>query len=109
VMFWDYTKRRQQIGATFAGALPLNYRVTFSRAETMANQMAAMTALQGGMNVAVVFSTKKGQTLPETWNGHRVIDGDVTDFRFTDPTGVVVGLRAKGKARKDAFGFVVAV
>jgi hypothetical protein len=109
VMFWDYTKRRQQIAATFAGALPLNYRVTFSRAETMANQLAAMTALKGGMNVAIVFSTKKGETLPAEWNGHRVIDGDVTDFRFTDPMGVVVGLRAKGKARKDHSGFVVAV
>lgn len=110
VRFWDYTKRREMIAQTFAGALPLNYVVTFSRAETKANQIAAMQALQGGMNVAVVFSTKRGQPLPATWNGHVVLDGDTHDFRFLDPRGgYVIGLRAKGKARKDRSGFVVAV
>lgn len=107
VRFWDYTKRRERIAETFAGALPLNYSVTFSRAETLANKVAAMKALQGGMNVAAVFATKRGQPLPATWNGHRVIDGDVTDFRFTDPVGVVVGLRAKGRAKRDMSGFVL--
>jgi hypothetical protein len=45
-----------------------------------------------------------------------VIDGDMHDLRFLDkiPQGsasasaspVIVGLRAKGKAKKDSFGFV---
>jgi hypothetical protein len=46
--------------------------------------------------------------LPETWNWIRVIDGTLTDARFSDPRGVVVGLLAKGKARRDrTSGFVV--
>jgi hypothetical protein len=35
-----------------------------------------------------------------------VINGDETDLRFLDAKGVIVGLRAKGKARKDTTGFV---
>jgi hypothetical protein len=35
-----------------------------------------------------------------------VIDGDTDDLRFLDPQNVVVGLRAKGKAKKDKTGFV---
>lgn len=110
IRFWDYTKIRARIGQYFAGALPDNYAITFSRAETLVNKVAAMDALRGGMNVAVVFSTKKGERLPDVWNGHVVIDGDVTDFRFTDPKGgYVVGLRSKGKAKRDTSGFVVPV
>lgn len=56
--------------------------------------------------MAVVFSTRKGEPLPETWHGFRVIDGDESDLRFTDPAGVVVGLRAKGDAKGEASGFV---
>jgi hypothetical protein len=37
----------------------------------------------------------------------RVIDGDRTDLRFLDPSGVIVGLYAKGNAKKDTSGFVV--
>ena len=44
--------------------------------------------------------------LAETWNGYPVIDGDRHDARFLDPQGCVIGLRAKGTARKDTSGFV---
>jgi hypothetical protein len=36
-----------------------------------------------------------------TYEGFPVIDGDVNDLRFLDPKGVVVGLKAKGDAKKD--------
>jgi len=62
-----------------------------------------------GKNVAVVFSTKKGQPLPETWQGKQVVDGDIDDLRFLDPKGCIVGLRAKSRATKDSTGFVVQV
>jgi hypothetical protein len=55
------------------------------------------------MNVAVVFA---GNDLPTEWNGKPVIDGDTDDLRFLDPQGVIVGLRAKGKAKYDTSGFV---
>jgi len=104
IRFWDYTKHEERM----SWDIP-NYALTFSRAETLANKLASMRILQAGRNVAAVFSTKRGAPLPESWNGHQVIDGDVTDFRFTDPAGVVVGLRAKGSARRDQSGFVIPV
>jgi hypothetical protein len=48
------------------------------------------------MNWAVVF----GCDMPETFLGREVVDGDKDDLRFLDPSGVVVGLKAKGRARK---------
>jgi hypothetical protein len=44
----------------------------------------------------VVFRDK----LPKTYAGHTVFNGDDTDLRFLDPKGVVVGLKAKGEAKK---------
>jgi hypothetical protein len=38
-----------------------------------------------------------------------VIDGDENDLRYMDERGVVVGLKAKGKAKKDTIGFVVKI
>jgi hypothetical protein len=52
-----------------------------------------MRALAGGVNVAVIFD--RGQELPETWQGAPVIDGDLDDYRWLDPRGVVVALREK--------------
>lgn len=63
--------------------------------------------LQHG-NVAMPFTTARGEALPETWHGFRVIDGDVSDERRNDPRGVVVGLRAKGHEwkRDNSAGFI---
>jgi len=91
VQFYDYTKLVNR------KALPANYRLTFSLAEN--NDLAAWAS---GLNVAAVFKGK----LPATFMGRPVIDGDETDLRFLDPTGVVVGLKAKGKAKRDTTGFV---
>ena len=57
-------------------------------------------------SVAVVFSTK---ALPKTYLGVEVFNGDETDLRFLDPKNSVIGLYAKGKAKKDKTGFVVQV
>jgi hypothetical protein len=63
-------------------------------------------ALAEGMNVATVFGIKKTLPMPETYNGRPVFNGDESDLRFLDPKGVIVGLYAKGKAKKDTSGFV---
>lgn len=104
IQFYDYTKRpnRDPIWA--------NYHLTFSRSES--NEGQALYELAKGRNVAVVFNTRRSQPLPTSWNGFRVINGDESDLRFLDPNipygvGVVVGLRAKGKATKDHSGFVI--
>ena len=45
--------------------------------------------------------------LPNEFLNLKVIDGDKDDLRFLDPASVIVGLKAKGKARKDNSGFVI--
>ena len=99
VTFYDYTKipNRRNV--------PENYHLTFSRAD--GNEAQVELALSHEMNVAVVFNTGKNDALPETWGCLPVFDGDDSDLRFLDPRGHVVGLRAKGDAKKDASGFVV--
>ena len=44
--------------------------------------------------------------MPARYMGLPVFNGDESDLRFLDPKGVVVGLYAKGKAKKDTTGFV---
>jgi hypothetical protein len=90
VQFYDYTK------LTNRRNIPANYHLTFSRSEENEHLIPA------DMNVAVVFDT-----LPDTWNGRKVIDGTETDLRFLDPQGIVVGLVAKGKAKRDTSGFTI--
>lgn len=103
VIRYDYTKvssRAKRVSDT--------YRLTFSLAED--NDAEALAALKGGMNVAAVFNVKKGQPLPSSYKlaGEEVpvIDGDEDDLRFLDPPRVIIGLRAKGPAKRDTSGFV---
>jgi len=105
--FYDYTKNPHRMAAFLDGKMPENYRLTFSRSEK--NEDIADGFIKRGGNVAVVFSTKKKDALPDTYLGAPVIDGDTHDLRFLDPRGVVVGLRAKGKAKTSRSDFVVAV
>ena len=93
VQFYDYTKIPQPWKRTSA-----NYHLTFSFSGE--NYGDCRKALKHGVNVAVVFSG----ALPETWHGYKVINGDLSDLRFTAPVGVVVGLKSKGEARKMAAG-----
>ena len=102
VNFYDYTKGFYRMRAWLDGKMPDNYHLTFSRSEvTSDNKMKTILALGG--NVAVVF---RG-TLPKTYLGYPVVNGDENDLRFKDPKGVIVGLVEKGLAKKDETGFVV--
>ena len=100
IPFVDYTKNPKR----FDRQLPANYHLTFSRSET--NETTATALLARGINVAVVF-----ETIPATWHGFNVIDGDKHDLRQLDPKGpigTVIGLAPKGrKAKRDTRGFVV--
>ena len=106
VVFYDYTKIANRKG------LPANYHLTFSLAD--GNDAQAVEAFHNGLNVAVVFHTKRNKPLPIVFSlmteqggfDAQVIDGDKTDFRPSDGRGVIVGLRAKGDAIGDASGFV---
>lgn len=113
LQFYDYTKNPGRAVTNAMGFHPANYHLTFSRSET--NERQCLDVLAAGGNVAVVFSTatksgkRPAEALPADWHGYRVVDGDKDDLRFLDPRGVVVGLRAKGRAKHDTSGFVVQV
>ena len=97
IQFYDYTK----ILATLKRKdLPSNYHLTFSKSESNADE--CIEALRLGFNVAMVFDE-----VPQQYLGYKVIDGDEHDLRFLDEKGTIVGLKAKGKAKKDESGFVI--
>ena len=99
VQFYDYTKI---LGRKVKNIK--NYHLTFSAAD--GNDKDVEKAIEQGYNVATVFGLKKTQPMPEAYLGRPVFNGDDSDLRFLDPKGVIVGLYAKGRARKDTSGFV---
>ena len=99
VQFYDYSKVLGRKVNHIA-----NYTLTFSAAD--GNDDDVIKAIDQGYNIATVFGVKKTDALPETYLGLPVFNGDESDLRFLDPKGVVVGLYAKGKAKKDTSGFV---
>lgn len=103
IQFYDYTKLPNPHLRVLH-----NYHLTFSKSEN--NWLDCVKALENGINVAVVFNVNSKNPLPKTYRGFKVLDGDKTDLRFVDKkgrTGYIVGLKAKGDARKDKSGFVV--
>jgi len=95
VQFYDYTKVLGRKTSKYK-----NYHLTFSAAD--GNDADVEKAMAQGMNVAVVFDE-----IPQTYKGKSVFNADDTDLRFLDPRGVVLGLKAKGRAKKDYSGFVI--
>ena len=57
--------------------------------------------------IGAVVDVQFEDELPATFMGRTVIDGTETDLRFLDPSNVIVGLVAKGKAKRDTSGFVI--
>jgi hypothetical protein len=99
VTFYDYTKVFSRLKRLKLMQLK-NYHVTFSASEL--NHEESRQALSLGFNVAMVFDT-----IPTQYKGFTVINGDEHDFRFLDKgNGVIVGLKAKGPAKRDSTGFV---
>tara|TARA_Y100000114_G_scaffold68649_1_gene62906 strand:- start:169 stop:1038 length:870 start_codon:yes stop_codon:yes gene_type:complete len=99
VVFYDYTKDINRN----VDHIP-NYSLTFSLNE--ANGLFFESAILKGWNVAVVLCTLD-KKLPKKFKGYDVINGDLHDYRPSDPRNVVVGLLPKGKdAWNDTSGFV---
>ena len=99
IQFYDYTKILGRKTVAYE-----NYHLTFSAAD--GNDVDVANAIAQGYNIATVFGIKKTLPMPETYMGIPVFNGDESDLRFLDPHGVIVGLYAKGKAKKDTTGFV---
>ena len=90
VQFYDYTKVLGRKVAQYP-----NYHLTFSKAD--GNDADVAKALAQGMSVVAVYDE-----IPAG-----VPSADETDLRFLDPKGVMLGLKAKGRAKKDYSGFVI--
>jgi hypothetical protein len=90
VQFYDYTKI---LGRKVKGYE--NYHLTFSKAD--GNDSDVADALLAGMSVVAVYDK-----IPAG-----VPSADETDLRFLDAKGVMLGLKAKGRAKKDTSGFVI--
>jgi hypothetical protein len=90
IQFYDYTK----VLGRKVKHIP-NYHLTFSKAD--GNDSDVAEALLQGMSVVAVYDK-----IPEG-----VPSADETDLRFLDPKGIMLGLKAKGRAKKDYSGFVI--
>jgi hypothetical protein len=90
VQFYDYTK----VLGRKVKHIP-NYHLTFSKAD--GNDADVAEALLQGMSVVAVYDK-----IPAG-----VPSADETDLRFLDPKGIMLGLKAKGRAKKDYSGFVI--
>jgi hypothetical protein len=100
VQAYDYTK------APTRHKLPDNYHLTFSYSgvDSFRPIVAKWENKQTNQNIAVVFGH---HTMPVLFDNREVVNGDASDLRFLDGHNVVVGLTAKGNAKKDVTGFVV--
>lgn len=103
VQFYDYTKVYPYLALTKKFS---NYDITYSY--NGYNWSLCEQALKSGYRVSVVFEkvrAKKGklvreqQILPKTFKGYKVINGDNSDIRYVEPSGVIVGLEFKQTAQ----------
>jgi hypothetical protein len=97
LVFYDYTKNINHVKKY----KNTRYHLTFSRSEC--NDQQVEQAINLGANIAVVFRNE----LPATYKGLPVINGDFSDLRINDPKQCIVGLVAKGKAKKQNSNFVI--
>ena len=98
VQFYDYTKIPTRKVSQYK-----NYHLTWSYSEANPKYTAWYDKI--AYNIAVVFNG----AFPIYFKGREVINGDESDLRFLDKDNVIVGLKAKGKARHDMSGFVIHV
>ena len=97
LVFYDYTA----ILGKIKKYINTNYSLTLSRKED--NEQDILQALKLGGNVAAVFR----DDLPTTYKGFTVVNGDNSDLEMIYNKNVILGLKAKGDAKKDTTGFVI--
>jgi hypothetical protein len=76
------------------GSNPVHQTFSFNERTNFSDVKAF---IKSGVNVAIPFYDSKTlkSGIPKSYKGIKVIDGDLTDLRFTDPKGVIVGLKVK--------------
>ena len=98
IQFYDYTKNPNR------DQLPKNYDLTFSYSNKPEFQKFNEIAIKKGMRLSAVFSDKN---LPAYFMNREVLNGDESDLTFLAPKNSILGLYAKGKAKKDTGGFII--
>lgn len=98
VIFYDYTKI---LGKCIKYKNDKKYILTFSRSESNENEF--LKALEQNITTSVVF----GNYIPKEYKGKTVIDGDESDIVMLKSKGYILGLKAKGDAKKDKSNFVI--
>lgn len=98
IQFYDYTKNPNR------DQLPKNYDLTFSYSNKLEFKKFNDIAIKKKMRLAAVFSD---QNLPAYFMGLPVFNGDESDLTFLAPKNTILGLYAKGKAKKDVSGFII--
>ena len=111
IQCYDYTKR---IDRDWQKCRKLNYHLSLSHGS---KYDTFSKSLELGLNYAAAFNLKKSQSLPTEFEYRgkvlTVIDGDLTDARFTDINTEthIIGLRFKiveNKNNKDKLAFCIA-
>jgi hypothetical protein len=99
VQFYDYTKvpNRMKLRLKYP-----NYDLTFSFSGNNMDECIKM--LDDQVRVAMVFDK-----VPTSYNGVKVIDGDLYDMRYRDDNDVIVGLKFKRVRTKldKTYSFVI--
>jgi len=92
--FYGYTKVKSKVTARINGANPVHQTYSWSE---RANIDYVRGLVRDGINVAIPFYDKETMrgVIPAEWEGMEVINGDESDLRFLDRSGVLVGLSAK--------------
>jgi len=99
MFFYDYTKRAYRLTRT-----PENYRLMFSFSGVQKYQNQVKAALKTDAPISAVFNGP----FPEEFLGRKVIDGDRSDLiNLYKGKKKIIGLKAKGDAKKDTTGFVI--
>lgn len=99
LIFYDYTK----IIGKIEKYQNRPYYLTFSRSEETKEE-EINKALNFGANVSVVFSN---DNLPKFYSGVSVVNGDNSDIVMIYNKSKILGLKAKGQAKKDNTNFVI--
>ena len=86
IQFYDYTKSFDKVYNNKVS----NYNLTFSFSGYNLDK-ATILLKEKITNVAVVFKN----SVPLQWNGFDVINGDLSDERFLDEKGCIIGLKYK--------------
>lgn len=85
IQFYDYTKVAKRLA--LVNKYP-NYDLTYSFSGD--NWEQCEQALGEGFRISVVFDK-----LPQQHLGYKVVDGDIYDMRYKDPSNCIVGLKFK--------------